>query len=129
MGPSQVARGHFGEPFQKTDSRRGREAAEGDLLELLGEGRDVFRVAVPEAPHGHTREEVQELPSVYVRKTNALAVIDHQARIQGNALGTGGDVELLFFEEWFGSVVGWVMRTRGSLARVGTHADLHWRVV
>jgi hypothetical protein len=98
-------------------------------LELCSEGRHVFRVAVAQAPHGHTREEVQKLPSFYVRKTNALAVIDHQPGIQGNALGTGGEIELLFFEEWVGSVFRRVREARGFSARVGTHADLHWRVV
>ena len=75
-----------GDALEELRARFGREAAEGDALELLLEPRDKARMRVAEAADGNAGDEVEIFVAVDVGDGAALRMIDDDLREERDRL-------------------------------------------
>jgi len=77
---------------QELGPRLGREAPEGEALDLPLERLDVMGMAVADAPHGDAGDEVEVLVAVLVDQRAVDAARHREARVERKPLGAGGEV-------------------------------------
>src|SRR5271170_531000 len=63
-----------------------REAAEGDVIQLLLETLDVVRMAMAETAHRDAGDEIEILVPVYVGNRATQGVVDDDLRIESDRL-------------------------------------------
>ncbi len=79
-------RQELADQVEKARAILGREAAEGDAAELLGEASDVVRMGVADAADRDAGDEIQVFVAVDIDDGAALGVVHHDLRVERDRL-------------------------------------------